>query len=160
MVLLKALTALLLQSTTALSKPIKLTDLTPASNTPPRGSGIKVCSDPDFQNTTTAASPLAADCSRIAYNIRAPGDWRFESFTQHQLVQYQTCAFGVQTEGLPWGIIMRIGNQDIIDAIDGAVQRFASSDGGLLGAAGNMNCSDELVMYGAADVVWGLYHTK
>ncbi|KAK3684052.1 putative necrosis-inducing factor-domain-containing protein [Podospora appendiculata] len=164
MVVLKTLTTLLPLAITALSKPIKptapfaLAPSTPTSYTPIRGSGIKVCSDPDFQNTTTAASPLAADCSRIAYNIREPGDWRFESFTQHQLVQYQTCAFGVQTEGLPWGIIMRIGNQDIIDAIDGAVQRFVAN--GLLGAAGNMNCSDELVIYGAADVVWGLYHTK
>ncbi|KAK0730932.1 putative necrosis-inducing factor-domain-containing protein [Lasiosphaeris hirsuta] len=129
-----------------------------------RASSINDCGDTTWEDHTSGASPSASDCMNLAANIVGGGTWTFESGgTQFQIAQKDTCAFGVQTACMPQhcpkgGILVKIGNQDIIDLIHGAVDRFTwNSD--KVGSAGLMNCS-ELGDDHPIPVLWGIYHNS
>ncbi|KAK0634551.1 putative necrosis-inducing factor-domain-containing protein [Bombardia bombarda] len=109
----------------------------------------------DLLDQTSNTSPLASDCLVIASNIKNGGEWKFESGSHHQLVQFGTCAFGVETPGTPWGHELRIGNKDIIDAISESVTQFAT--GGKLNSLGYMYCYARALAL-PNRVKWGIYH--
>lgn len=122
---------------------------------PSPGDSINDCGDSSFENDTSNASPTADDCEMIARNIAGGGTWEVPFSGQHQLVQYGSCAFGVQWNGNT-ATHYYVGNQDIMDLINSAVTMFEWN--GLVGARGVMNCeSDELNAMGG-NVLWGLYH--
>lgn len=111
---------------------------------------INDCGDSSFENQTSGASPTVADCLKIAENIAGGGTWTTWGNPQRQLVQYGSCAFGVQTNEGTW---YKVGNQDIIDLIHSSIEKFQWN--GLVGAKGSMNCQsldDSWV-----GVEWGLY---
>ncbi|KAJ5611255.1 hypothetical protein N7510_007974 [Penicillium lagena] len=114
---------------------------------------INDCGDSTFTNESTGGSPTVSDCQQIATNIAGGGTWHVEGYgIQHQLVQYGTCAFGVTNSDKGF----KIGNQDIIDLINGSISRFQWS--GLVGAKGEMSCQDDFSVEDET-VSWGLYHT-
>jgi hypothetical protein len=90
------------------------------------GASINDCDVSTFIYETSDASPLVLDCLQIATNIAGGGTWEVEDDIgqQHQLVQYGTCAFGVQ--GSRRGGLFHVGNQDIIDLIIQSVLDFGS----------------------------------
>ncbi|ROW15174.1 hypothetical protein VPNG_03014 [Cytospora leucostoma] len=102
-------------------------------NTP---QGEAYCGTSTFVDETSGASPTVSDCQQIAINIAAGGDWTVDSSgVQHQLVQYGTCAFGIQGQGSPVGNVdFTIGNQDIIDIITSSISMYGGD--GQVGAKG------------------------
>ncbi|KAH8649114.1 glycoside hydrolase superfamily, partial [Xylariales sp. PMI_506] len=123
-------------------------------NTP---QGENYCGASSFTDDTSSASPTVSDCQQIVTNIQLGGDWTVSSSgVQSQLVQFGTCAFGIQGQGLPVGNVdFTTGNQDIIDIINAAISQFQFN--GLVGAKGTMSCSGNAAVQ---NVLWGLYHTK
>lgn len=128
----------------------------------PRNS-INDCGDSSFESTTSAGSPHKTDCEQLARNIASGGTWTFNSGgTQWQLASYGSCAFGAQTACLPHhcpagGILVKIGNQDIINVITESVKEFTNADG-LVGAKGIMDCQEVGDDHPIA-VLWGIYAT-
>jgi hypothetical protein len=120
-----------------------------------RDASIGYCGKSTFENRTSGGSPRVDDCLQIARNIAGGGTWTVPGDTQHQLVQYGTCAFGTQHDwkfGGGTGPIYKVGNEDIIDLINDSVNRFQWN--GLVGAKGSMVCKG----YPDAPIEWGLYH--
>ncbi|OIW24824.1 hypothetical protein CONLIGDRAFT_684731 [Coniochaeta ligniaria NRRL 30616] len=117
------------------------------------GDTIDLCGESTFENQDSAASPLIADCLHIVDNIADGGQWSVTSGSQHQLVQWGTCAFGVQ--GCCGDAFFYIGNEDIIDIIHDSINKFGFN--GIIGAKGRMQCSAAAL---GAQVEWGLYHTS
>ncbi|EZF27340.1 hypothetical protein H100_00636 [Trichophyton rubrum MR850] len=135
------------------------TSLTPnpaskAENIFARG-GTNDCSESTFDNQTSESSPLVTDCLKIVSNIAGGGTWIVQPYAQHRLVQFGTCAFGVQTglEG-SWHAI-KVGNADISDLINASIDKFQWY--GKVGAKGDMPC--QKVTTGNQRVRWGIYHT-
>ncbi|KAF9054896.1 putative necrosis-inducing factor-domain-containing protein, partial [Panaeolus papilionaceus] len=123
------------------------------------GRGINNCGDSSFINQTSGGSPTVADCRQLAANIAGDGTWTVELLEHHQLAQYGTCAFGVQSYYHFNTFAYRVGNSDIIDLINDSINRFQLN--GLVGSKGSMPCqSDPFGWAGyTATVNWGLYHT-
>ncbi|KAF9033627.1 Ecp2 effector protein [Panaeolus papilionaceus] len=115
------------------------------------------CWDPIYQNQSSGGSPLVSDCLQIAANIARDGEWTTTLIGQRQLVQYGTCAFGVEidTSNKGPGFNFRVGNEDIITIINESIQRFQWFD--KVGAMGFMHCVGNLDI--DMFVKWGLYHT-
>ncbi|PPR07930.1 hypothetical protein CVT24_000910 [Panaeolus cyanescens] len=102
---------------------------------------INNCGDSDFINQTSGGSPFVSDCLQIAANIAGGGSWAVALLTHRQLVQYGTCAFGVQG-GFWLGVTnYKVGNADIIDLINDSVSRFQWN--GRVGAKGSMPCRSD-----------------
>ncbi|KAH8904978.1 hypothetical protein BR93DRAFT_759529 [Coniochaeta sp. PMI_546] len=119
------------------------------------------CGSSSFWDRTSDASPFANDCLNIAKSVEKGGKWNVESVTgnQHQLVEWGTCAFGVQPTDHVGGYF-EIGNLDIIDIINTSVDQFANFHGGKVGSAGYMECGGSLGAHGTSHgVQWGIYHT-
>ncbi|KAJ5831849.1 hypothetical protein N7474_000160 [Penicillium riverlandense] len=94
---------------------------------------INDCGDSSFTNESTGG-----------------GTWEVDGRTQHQLVQYGTCGFDVETKAKGF----KIGNQDIIDLINSSIEQFQWN--GVVGSKGDMSCQD---LISHVSVFWGLYHT-
>ncbi|KAK3362412.1 putative necrosis-inducing factor-domain-containing protein [Lasiosphaeria hispida] len=143
--------------------PIALITVALVATQTAQAASINDCSGTTWEDHTSAASPNVLDCMQLANNINGGGTWTFESGgTQFQIAQKDSCAFGVQTACLPQhcpkgGILVKIGNQDIIDLISGAVRRYTWEN--KVGSAGLMNCS-ELGDDHPIPVLWGIYHTS
>lgn len=162
-----AAVALLLASSLASPTPQPLSsDATDTSPLAERKTGLfqggDWCGDSTFVNQNSAASPLIADCMRIVDNLsvwsvgtNGKATWEVESFAKqhHQLVQYGTCAFGVQGN-MGGDAYFYVGNQDIIDIIRSSVEKFGA--GGTVGAKGDMTCHAGSF---PPTVTWGIYHT-
>lgn len=119
---------------------------------------INDCDASTFVNRTSTGSPTVADCLQITYNIAGGGMWTVSGADQHQLVQYGTCAFGVQPDPhWPDDYVWHIGNQDIIDLIHDSVNQFQWN--GLVGSLGEMECQVAGSPSDRQHVLWGLYHT-
>jgi len=146
--------AILLVSTQA--APVSAADITTNETSPnvlfnpSPGDSVNDCGNSSFTNRSSGGSPTVGDCLQIAANISGGGSWTVEDVAglQHQLVQYGSCAFGVQ--GFGSGIVFHVGNQDIIDLIHSSITMFQWN--GLVGSKGLMPC-------GGTKVEWGLYHT-
>ncbi|KAF3894541.1 Hce2 domain-containing protein [Trichophyton interdigitale] len=111
------------------------------------------CGDSTFTNGSSPASPLVADCLKIASNIAGGGTWTVQVGGWHQLVQFGTCALGVRNAGPGWHAI-KVGNQDIVDVINTSVQKFKWFD--KVGASGEMPC--QIVTTGWGNTQWSIYH--
>jgi hypothetical protein len=127
-------------------------DINPESN--------DYCGDSTFEDHTSEASPLAADCLRIAHNIRNGGSWTLYGNKQRRIAQYGTCAFGAEDDSIHMNVLLftyiSVGNQDVIDAIESSVNKFQRPDG-KVGAAGVMICGiKDTEVYA---VRWGIYHS-
>ncbi|GFF25316.1 hypothetical protein IFM46972_01364 [Aspergillus udagawae] len=108
-------------------------------------SSINDCGYSTFVNQSSGGSPRVDDCLQIARNIAGGGTWVVSAVAgvHHQLLQYGTCAFGVEHDpDFADGPIYKIGNQDIIDLINDSVNRFQWF--GLVGAKGEMDCQPTL----------------
>ncbi|PPQ75191.1 hypothetical protein CVT24_010130 [Panaeolus cyanescens] len=134
---------------------------------------VNDCGTSTFDNQTSGASPRVDDCLTIARNIAGGGSWvcyfwffiiawaltvlkAVALLAQHQLVQYGTCAFGVQA-GFYLGVTnFKVGNSDIIDLINDSVRMFQWN--GLVGSKGTMACQSDPSQLPII-VDWGLYHT-
>ena len=111
------------------------------------------CQDSSFTDQTSSASPLITDCLQIADNInKGYGNWVVAITGHHQLVQYGTCAFGVQGAGGA-AVLFELASTDIIDLIHDSIQKFGRN--GVVGSKGNMVCEAYIGTYG---VDWGIYH--
>jgi hypothetical protein len=104
---------------------------------PAPGNSINNCGDSSFDNETSRASPTVSDCLQIAANIAGGGYWEIDgSIRQHQLVQYGSCAFGVQHAYNADVLNYNVGNSDIIDLIHSSVDKYQWN--GLIGSKGIM----------------------
>ena len=119
---------------------------------------ISNCAESTFEDTTSAGSPLISDCLVMASNIVRTSAvdrpvWMVESFIkqQHQLVQFGTCAFGVQG-GKKGDLTFRVGNQDIIDIVHDAIKKFGRDS--RVGAKGEMTCNAAVF---PPRISWGIY---
>lgn len=113
---------------------------------------INDCEDSSFQNDTSTASPLVADCLQLAANIAGGGTWTLRGTDgSRSLAWYGTCIFGASTT---WPV--KVGNQDIIDMINTSVDRFQWN--GLIGASGSVDCQNE-AFSGTNTIQWGIYHS-
>jgi Pathogen effector len=123
---------------------------------PSAANSVNDCGDSSFTNETSNASPSVNDCLQIASNIGGGGTWEVENIAQqqHQLVQYGSCALGVQGSGSGQGDWFHVGNQDIIDLIHSSIDMYQWN--GKVGSKGNMPCQGA---GGNVNVNWGLYHT-
>jgi len=118
------------------------------------------CGPSSFENHTTGASPLVADCQQLARNLAGGGTFQIESGSQWELARYGSCHFGIQSscyrpdKCIAWGIIVKIGNQDIIDCINTAITKYTWE--GRVGSQGHMTCQEA---GSEADIpmLWGLY---
>ncbi|PPR05568.1 hypothetical protein CVT24_003234 [Panaeolus cyanescens] len=118
---------------------------------------INNCDHSTFINQSSSASPLVKDCQQIVKNISGGGTWHVALLAQRQLVQYGTCAFGVQA-GFSLGVTnFRVGNSDIIDLINDSIKKFQWN--GKVGAKGVMPCQTDP---GAIKVKvdWTIYHNR
>lgn len=110
---------------------------------------VRDCSDFRFENQSTKGSPTIEDCRTIVKNIQDGGSWDYSGIGKHRtLVTYGTCALDIHSGA-------RVGNLDITDIINGAIDRFAWN--GLVGARGMMNCFKPLGQPETTDVHWSLY---
>ncbi len=117
--------------------------------------GVSECGESTFVSATSDKSPQVSDCLQIVANIAGGGTWEVENGigAQHQEVQYGTCRFGVQAKGKKSNVAFYLGNQDIMDCINRAVDLFASN--GRVGAGGRMNCKGDTQV--AQSVEWAIY---
>jgi len=117
---------------------------------------INNCDYSNFINRTSGGSPKVADCRQITYNIAGGGTWTVDGLGKghHQLVQYGTCAFGVQIADSGYFGEYKVGNQDIIDLINDSIRLYQWN--GLIGSEGITSC--QRTMGGMSEVKWGLYH--
>ncbi|KAF9890425.1 hypothetical protein FE257_005830 [Aspergillus nanangensis] len=114
------------------------------------------CKTSTFVDQTSEGSPTVPDCMQIVRNIaNTDGQWKVENAigSHHQLVQFGSCAFGVQGMRKDGNVDFYIGAQDIVDIISESVRRFGGS--GKVGAKGEMSCEGTIK---GQDVEWGLYH--
>ncbi|KAK4220729.1 putative necrosis-inducing factor-domain-containing protein [Podospora fimiseda] len=108
--------------------------------------------------TSQKASPLIKDCLHLINNISNGGDWSFVSVTQRTLATKDTCAFGVETENVSAGVWIKIGNEDIIDAIEGLIMTQRRGEN-KIGGKGWTVCPEKTETLGPVVVRWGVYHT-
>jgi hypothetical protein len=97
------------------------------------------CESSSFVDQTSDASPSVDDCMGIVNNIKGTqGEWEVENAigTQHQIVQYGDCKFGIQGLNKKGNVDFNIGAQDIVDIITTSIQMFGG--GGKIGAKGDM----------------------
>ncbi|KAK3181826.1 hypothetical protein K4F52_006893 [Lecanicillium sp. MT-2017a] len=117
---------------------------------------VNDCRDSSFENNSSGGSPLISDCQQIVRNIQGDGSWTIPCALrgEHTYATYGTCAMGAHctVEGAN---IAHIGNEDTIDLINDAINRFSFD--GKVGASGRMLCEDNLGV--EVTVQWGLYHT-
>ncbi|KAK3688999.1 putative necrosis-inducing factor-domain-containing protein [Podospora appendiculata] len=121
---------------------------------------INDCQDSTFTNQASARSPLASDCDIICKNIAGGGTWTVQSATQHQLVQYGTCAWGVEGNYKARLFSYKVGNQDIIDTITDSIRMFTAvnpSGDPVVQSYGYMSCQGLFIGEGYHPVKWGLY---
>ncbi|KAB5566607.1 putative necrosis-inducing factor-domain-containing protein [Coniochaeta sp. 2T2.1] len=104
---------------------------------------------PTFQGETSPDSPVAQNCLDLAASLQPDFFWSIDmrdpemnSTDYHIVATEYTCSFGVNVDSdssSNFGLsTLYIGAQDIKDAIDIAVQRFAFH--GLVGAEGRLLC--------------------
>lgn len=75
---------------------------------------INDCGDSTFVDETSDASPLISDCEIIVSNIQNGGSWTTgDGGYWRQLVQFGTCALGVQ--GDFQAQVFYVGNEDIMN---------------------------------------------
>lgn len=115
------------------------------------------CGVSSFVDQTSGTSPKVEDCLHIAENIKDGGTWQIENIiaVQHQLVEWGTCAFGVQGDRGNGGYFF-VGNQYIIDIIHVSIEKFGRN--GVVGSKGDMFCNSGAPLRPLIE--WGLYHTK
>lgn len=98
----------------------------------------------------------------MVHNIVGGGDWTFTSQYQHQLIQYQTCAFGVETVGddVPLGDLITMSSLDIQYNVNRSVNDFARNSD-RIGTWGETQCPVKLQTELDDDVMiwvkWGIY---
>ncbi len=95
---------------------------------------------------------MVSDCRILASNIAGDGSWQVDVLSFKTLANYGTCNFGVQQHG---GIDFEVGNQNIIDLINGAINPFQWE--GRIGASGCMTCNDIWTSDGGIEVYWAIY---
>ncbi|PPR05584.1 hypothetical protein CVT24_002785 [Panaeolus cyanescens] len=115
---------------------------------------INNCGTSTFINQSSTASPLIKDCQQIVKNISGGGTWHVALIRQRQLVQYGTCAFGVQSGYIPTATNFRVGNSDIIDLINDSIKKFSWN--GKVGAKGVMKCQTDPGLH-LISVDWTIY---
>lgn len=110
-----------------------------------------------FQNQGSNVSPLVSDCQQLMANIDKGGSWLFNDCTQHTEAQYYSCKFGVESSRSRCiNYMIQIGNGDIIDAIQGSIDRYQRNDG-RVGALGYFECQTLSTFLHTVTVQWGLY---
>lgn len=117
------------------------------------------CGESDFYDGVgDGVTPaLTADCLVICKNIMPYGIWHLEAMTptEHQIVQYGTCAFSVQIAHFTDALEYHVGNFDICDLIHSSIEKFGNKKDGTVSASGNMRCHATL---GKDPVImWQLY---
>jgi hypothetical protein len=129
--------------------------------------GADMCGESAFEDTTSDTAPLVTDCMTMIDNIAnvnmengsdgGAQTWGVENFfhQQHQLIQFGTCAFGIQGS-LGGDAHFWVGNQDIIDVVKDAIAKFGGS--GRIGAKGQMKCKS--VGLFPVKTTWGIYQKK
>jgi hypothetical protein len=105
-----------------------------------------------IDNQTSDASPSVSGCMQIVKIQNTDGDWEVENAigNQHQLMQFGSCAFGVQGQGKNGNIDFNVGAQDIVDIITDSVRQFGGS--GKVGAMGVLSCDGTVK---GQQVEWG-----
>ncbi|KAK0726199.1 putative necrosis-inducing factor-domain-containing protein [Apiosordaria backusii] len=108
----------------------------------------------------TLGSPLTDDCQVIYDRIVGPGTWTVLMWVQHQLIEYNSCAFGVTafTSSSGTAIFAHIGNDDIREVLKRSMDEYSRVDSShrrRVQSWGQFLC-------GPFDAVveWGIYHQK
>ncbi|KAI9368303.1 putative necrosis-inducing factor-domain-containing protein [Aspergillus egyptiacus] len=118
--------------------------------------GVNECGESTFENETSDASPLVADCLQIIKNIEGDGSTSFEWIVagkpHRQILQFGTCAFGIEATDQDGNATFEVGGQDVINLIRDAVDKFGEEK---IGASGKMKCNGNIH---DQDVLWGIYH--
>ncbi|KAH7071471.1 putative necrosis-inducing factor-domain-containing protein [Paraphoma chrysanthemicola] len=117
---------------------------------------VNDCGDSTFVNQSSGGSPQISDCQQIVRNIAGGGTWTVGlGGEHHQIVQYGTCAFGINGDSSMNAAY--IGNGDISDLINDSIKRFAWQ--GKVGAKGHMACRSIQGAVSGGGLTWGIYHT-
>jgi hypothetical protein len=108
--------------------------------------GKDKCGDSTFENQTSDGSPLVEDCLTIIKNIQDDASTDYTTLVggtpQRRIVDFGTCAFGVEATKVNRNTNFVVEGQDVIDIINESVKRFGS--GGRVGARGNMDCDGNI----------------
>jgi len=124
----------------------------PGGNKPMRRDKNFQCYDDEFKpGETTQGSPLVEDCKQIMSNIAGWGEWRVTS-GQHQLVEYGTCAFGINNLGTG---VSKIGNGDIIRVMAYLIDH--NQWNGLVGGRGDFVCYD-IALPSQEQIEFAIFH--
>ncbi|KAK4161174.1 putative necrosis-inducing factor-domain-containing protein [Cladorrhinum sp. PSN259] len=103
----------------------------------------KLC-DPSFQwqDQTSSNSPLVNDCRALVDQVRGSDTvYTFMSTQQTTLAKHGSCLFAAGTEGLPGGIKMSMGGEDIAtDIMEMIVDGDGNVRGGNVGGWGKQLC--------------------
>jgi hypothetical protein len=117
--------------------------------------GRSECYDITFEDQTSDASPSVSDCQGIIRNIGGTdGRWDTGIGPQKRLVLFGNCAVGVQNDGVKGSVDYFTGAQDLVDIIQGSMDRFGGGTG-KIGAKGTMTCQGNA---SKQPVKWGLYY--
>lgn len=117
------------------------------------------CGDSTHMDQNSGASPMVSDCEQMIRNIEGDASTEFtHGITgDREILLYGSCAFGIQRTGGTGGAVQfKIGDQDVIDAINESVEKFGSS--GKVGAKGVMPC-DGTTAGTKVKVEWSIYAT-
>lgn len=111
-----------------------------------------------YTNEGSGGSPTNGDCKVLVANIDKDGAWKVMENTQHQIAEYESCAFGVEPAGHTTADIVIVGNGDIQTVINEAIKQFGG--GGRVGASGFMYCKKFTDIWSGeyAKMKWGIYH--
>ncbi|KAK4197546.1 putative necrosis-inducing factor-domain-containing protein [Triangularia verruculosa] len=108
---------------------------------------------------TNPNSPLSNDCQVIYDRIVGPGTWTVSMWIHHQLVEYNSCAYGVNafTSKSGRAIFAYIGNEDIRDVLRRSMDKHSIDYDGCerVGTWGQFICRPF-----DAEVEWDIYHQK
>ncbi|KAK3360581.1 putative necrosis-inducing factor-domain-containing protein [Lasiosphaeria hispida] len=114
--------------------------------------------DPNYytwQPFDTPTPPLIWDCLVLLDNIEVGGSWRTDQSGFRQILDYESCRFGVQQHSATI-IIFKIGDDDVRDLVLGAIQRYRTSDW-RVAAQGYIMCEGDSSASKQNSVYWQLY---
>jgi hypothetical protein len=83
------------------------------------------------------------DCRTLQANIQGDGTFTINLNQQRTLATFGTCVFEASADS---ALLPRVGNQDIIDLIDTAIDKF-SADEETVSAEGTMECNGTKVSF-------------
>ncbi|KAK4189829.1 hypothetical protein QBC35DRAFT_121859 [Podospora australis] len=129
---------------------------------PPRKATFKLCTPP-FNLTAEFPdnqNPLTADCRTLIKNISGGATWKFVTGGRWAIATFATCAFKIEAQDIKDGIVLKIGDEDVVGAINAAFDKFPNDGVHAVATFGTMGCPESSYGLGPVRCKFWVSHTN